>query len=581
MSVKPEIVADSDARRLLADEAFLGAWRGLAARDAKFTLLQEPEFALAWYRAYADTHAPLLVSARAGDGELLGLLPLAQEAGTGALVHAGAHQAEYHGWLATPEHDQEFLVQALLELRRTVGFGSWSWRWMPPGAASAWTDSPELRGAGIHAVSEERAAPIWDLRQRDKLDKILASSAIRSKVNRYKRRGAYRFERITEPARAAALLSVLSRQCDYRQEVLHAVRPFADDPRKAAFFRERLAYPAANHFSVLWCGDEPLALHCGVTGRGTCLLGLAAYSPAESRNSPGTLLLVELARALTAEGCHELDLTPGTDPYKLRFANGERRLCRPTLHTSRYRRLRSRVLVAARARVQRAAATRELEVQERLQRCKRELGHAARELASGRLGGLARRAREGLWAERAYACLRLERPVAPARADLGEVRVQAYADLMEYDRRDPFPSRRALLAEAEERFSDGEVLYSVRVDGRLALIGWRAGKSGAAHDALQRLAVLGEGASLLYAFTDLAEPAAPGAFEACLWRMQLDAAAAGEGQVVVCIERRDAAKRAAAERLGFRGGCVAVRRNVLGRGSSWRLARRSLAGGPA
>lgn len=581
MPLRLEIVADGDARRLLADEVFVAGWRALATRDAKFTPLQEPEFALAWYRAYAGAHEPLFVLGRAQDGELLGLLPLAQDARSGTLAHAGAHQAEYHGWLAAPEHDQEFVVRALLELRRTVGFDSWNWRWMPPGAPHAWTTSEELQGAGIHVVTEERAAPIWDLRQRDKLDKILASSAIRSKVNRYKRRGAYRFERITDPARAAALLPVLGRQCDYRQEVLHSVRPFADDPRKMAFFRERLTYPTANHFSVLWCDDEPLALHCGVTGRGTCLLGLSAHSPAESRNSPGTLLLVELARALTEEGCHELDLTPGTDPYKLRFANGERRLCRPTLHTSHYRRLRARVVVAARTRVQRAAATRELEVQERLQRCKRELGHAARELASGRIGGLARRAREGLWAERAFACLRFEHALVPARTELGEVRVQTYTDLMDYDRHEPFASRRALLAEAQQRFSDGEVLYSVRVQGRLALIGWRAGKTGAALDALQRLAVLGEGASLLYAFADLAEPTDAGAFEACLRRMLLDAAGAGDGQVVVCIEQRDAAKRATAERLGFRGGCVAVRRSVLGRGSSWRLARRSLAGGRA
>ena len=44
-----------------------------AAADAKLTLLQEPDFALAWYRAYAETHAPLVVTQRSSDGELLGL----------------------------------------------------------------------------------------------------------------------------------------------------------------------------------------------------------------------------------------------------------------------------------------------------------------------------------------------------------------------------------------------------------------------------------------------------------------------------------------------------------------------------
>ena len=136
----------------LGTERFVADWRALAAADPKLTLLQEPEFVLPWYRAYCATHSPLVLMGRSASGALSGLLPLALRRASGTLVHAGGNQAEYHGWLALPGTEEEFLVDALAALRRQVGFASWQWRWLPPGAGFMWTSAKALERAGIPAT---------------------------------------------------------------------------------------------------------------------------------------------------------------------------------------------------------------------------------------------------------------------------------------------------------------------------------------------------------------------------------------------------------------------------------------------
>jgi hypothetical protein len=235
--------------------------------------------------------------------------------------------------------------------------------------------------------------------------------------------------------------------------------------------------------------------------------------------------------------------------------------------------LKSRVVVAARKGALAAAAARELETQEKLQRRRRDLGL----LASG--GGvlrLARRAGAAVWGRRAYSCFRLEAEPRSAVEVAGAVRLQAYEDLLDYDGSAPFASRRELLAHAQEHFSDGDILYSVRVDGRLSLIGWRTGASGGElAEELRRRGVIRAGTSLLHGFQEL-HGASPPAFEACVRRMLLDCA--GESGTVLSLERDDVRKRAVLAALGFRSIGMAVRRRLLGARWSWRLDGLGVAG---
>lgn len=463
------LVTGAEARRRCADAGFLAAWRALVAAETKHALVQAPEFVLPWYGAYAEGCEPLLVEGRAADGELVALLPLARRA-QGTLVHAGAEQAEYHGWLTRAGRDGEFLVPALEALRAGPGFAGWRWRWAPPGADTRWT--PELEARGFTVVREERPAPVWELARSERLAGLLENRSTRAKFNRYKKRGEFRLERVRDPGRTRALFGVLARQCDFRQEVVHGVRPFASDPRKLEFFVARQAFPEANHFSVLLCGDEPLAFHFGACDGRTCLYGLTSYAPHEGKHSPGTLLLIELARALAAEGFHELDLTPGSDPYKQRFATGERDLVRLGFFAAPRAAWRARAGGGAR-RVLHGPLGTELGLRpERLQRLQRGLREVRGELARRRLGGLARRAAGFLLERRTLTCFAPPAGgLAPASATV--VRVQAWEELSALEAPGRYASRRVLLSEALERFSDGGVLYSLHGASGLARLAWR------------------------------------------------------------------------------------------------------------
>jgi hypothetical protein len=225
------------------------------------------------------------------------------------------------------------------------------------------------------------------------------------------------------------------------------------------------------------------------------------------------------------------------------------------------------VRVAARTRTLAAAASLGLETQEKLQRGKRDLGLVARNLSPGGFLRLARRAGAAVWDSCAYSCFRLESTPSTAAAIAGDVRLQAYEDLLDYERSGSFATRRELLAYARERFSEGDILYSVRVDGRLSQIGWRTSATGGElAEELRRRGVIRAGSSLLHGFRELDGACQP-AFEACVRRMLVDCA--GESGTILSLERDDLHKRTALESLGFRSIGVVVHRRVLGARWSW------------
>lgn len=567
--MKVALVSGAAALRRCADPGWLAAWRALVAGETKLALVQAPEFALPWYEAYAGAWEPLFVEGRAADGELVALLPLARRVADGRLAHAGAEQAEYHGWLARAGRDAEFLAPACAALRAGPGFSAWRWRWLPPGTPLAALDG--LAELGLEVVREERAAPVWELAHKEHLERLASSRSTRAKVNRYKKRGDFRLERVRDAGRTRALLVELARQCDFRQEVVHGVRPFADDPRKAEFFAARQRFPEANHFSVLWCGTEPLAFHFGAADGRTSLYGLTSYAPHESKHSPGTLLVLELARLLTAEGFTTLDLTPGSDPYKLRFATGSRLLTRLALFTSRPAGLRARATRLARRAVLGGEDEPDTARLARAQRLQRGLREVRGELARRRLAGLARRAAGFVLERRELLCFAasgapLQQPAGPP------TELDAWAELLGYAASRPYPSRRVLLGEALERFADGGELCSARGARGLARLAWRLAP------ARGELAEALVGAGWMPPEGALVRVSPPfdgeerGALAACVAR--LFAAGAG-APCVVAVEEAGARERAELEALGLRVLGHARLRRVLRAKPAWQVFPRA------
>jgi CelD/BcsL family acetyltransferase involved in cellulose biosynthesis len=77
----------------------------------------------------------------------------------------------------------------------------------------------------------------------------------------------------------------------------------------------------AGLLSVLFAGDEPVAIHFGLRSASVWHWWLPAYDPARARYSPGILLLVAMARSAVELGVRAIDLGKGEALYKRRFAN--------------------------------------------------------------------------------------------------------------------------------------------------------------------------------------------------------------------------------------------------------------------
>src|SRR6185503_9293498 len=105
-----------DAIDRLSAPAFIAQWKKLAHDCPAATAFQGPGFVNAWYASYPEA-APVVAAGFDASGALVGLFTLTVV--DGRLTGAGAYQAEYQTWLATPESSAAFVVQAVAAARAT------------------------------------------------------------------------------------------------------------------------------------------------------------------------------------------------------------------------------------------------------------------------------------------------------------------------------------------------------------------------------------------------------------------------------------------------------------------------------
>lgn len=540
------IVQGDDAWSLLQDKAFIGAWSALARADQKATLNQEYPFVSTWYEQYADAYSPLLCLGYDHNDVLVGLIPLAQNTRNGELTHAGGGQAEYHGWIAAPQIDQDFLIASLVALYQQLPIERWTWRWLPPGAPLEWLDSEILREAGIFVTCMNQRAPLLDLSDAAKVKKITRNKSIKSKINRYKRRGDFRLERIVSVERAEELLPILREQCDFRQGAVNDATPFRSDRNKFQFFAQRMRYPDVNHFTVLWLDDKPIAFHFGACDSDRVLLGLTSYDPVESRNSPGTLLLTELIALLAQEGYRYYDLTPGENSYKDRYANRQEPVCMPTFVRSRFDKAkletREIVRVAAKNLIHRLGLS--PKVVERARRVARNRSLLRDGDAMRTLFG-----KPGVHLGRGHGVYRLDPSGFSFTNGAGpSVTCQQFEHLLSFDKS---TDRNVFMLEALQRFESGDRFYSVTRDGVLAQYVWLKKLDARSHRPLAFEDVPASSVILYDAYTDPGfEQHLP--YRNLIGQVVRETLAAGETPVFAAASNGATALSDALEELGFR-----------------------------
>ncbi len=206
------------------------------------------------------------------------------------------------------------------------------------GAAAPVDPAPFLRSAGLHtwrfdhvpvtqrgfasSTATTERSPVIDLG--DGFDEYAAANRAARIEQRTHRRlerevGPVRFEPHTEdPGVLARLMAWKSRQYVATGATDLFAVPWC------RMFAEQLATTRGDAFagtvSALWAGDALVAAHLGLRSGPVWHYWIPAYDPAMGRHSPGTALLLAMARWGAANGVTAIDLGKGDQPYKDRLA---------------------------------------------------------------------------------------------------------------------------------------------------------------------------------------------------------------------------------------------------------------------
>jgi CelD/BcsL family acetyltransferase involved in cellulose biosynthesis/RimJ/RimL family protein N-acetyltransferase len=314
----------TQAFALLKEERFRRHWATLYECCPWATAFQSYEFVSRWYQIYHEYFDPVILEKKSGDGrELQALLTLAVSRDSGRLVVAGAHQAEYHSWLALQSLGASFIEEALDELRGIFPDQVVTFRYLPPLTPREWL-SPTRRWAK-RCILEPYSRPLLDVREESRVKASLHKTSNKSRLNRLKRLGSVSCERISDKEELAAIFDEIIVNYDFRQGALNGLLPFQVDSLKKPFHLALMQSPSRLHATVLKLNQTIIAAHLGIYDKRTIHLGVFAYSPLHAQYSPGKLHLLMLAEQLNREGVSTFDLTPGGD-WKDRFSSNHDRV---------------------------------------------------------------------------------------------------------------------------------------------------------------------------------------------------------------------------------------------------------------
>lgn len=323
-----EVLEGQDARAILRDQRFLREWAALCRVCPWATLFQGPKFINAWYDVYVREYTPLLLCGWRGDS-LCGLITLAQRVSDGTPVVAGTYHAEYQVWLCTAEDLPWFLTRAIALFQKRCPNRELSFRYVPE-------ELPVdcLRAAGFFITSTVQKRPLMRI-DPEEIRRSLSKKSNKSRLNRLKRVGPVVMERITDVGRFEKVIDDIIWQYDLRQGAVNRSTPFLEDPGKRRFHLALMAHPGMLHVTVMRVGEQLVSAHVDFMDGVSSYLGIPTHSPYFFQHSPGKLHMLLLGQQLADDGVSCLDLTPGGDPWKERFANDHTNALELTIHASR------------------------------------------------------------------------------------------------------------------------------------------------------------------------------------------------------------------------------------------------------
>lgn len=330
--LSPTIAAGDQAFEQLSAAGFAEKWDALHLRCPWAAPAQSFAFVSTWYSMYRHAYSPVLVVETDQQDTLTGVLPLALSRANGRLVVAGDRQGEYKAWVSLPTDDDDFITRALLLIRREFPGKTLVFKYLPAETPLGFLSrNPTLKR---YCAVRRFRRPLLRLNEAD-LTRSFRKKSNKSRVNRLKSLlGAVSFDRVTTASEAEPLMDQIAEQCDLRQGAAHDVVRFQDDPQKKLFYTRLLEKPDLLHFTVMKGGSCVLSAHLGLIDkkRSQIEIGVFSHSVSHARHSPGKLHIMMLGLRLLKDKVSVLDLTPGGDFWKERFASFHDEVCTLTMY---------------------------------------------------------------------------------------------------------------------------------------------------------------------------------------------------------------------------------------------------------
>ena len=353
------------------------------------TAFQSQAFFAVWSRHYSRTWSPLLLVARRSDRIVAGIMPLAVRGDR--IVGVGAHQGEYQGWISRESDAGEFLARALDTVASLFPAHQLCLRYLPYLTPPSVLDDLPLTNRRVtlhrHLCHELKI-------DQQAIQRVLRKKGNRSKMHRLQKLGKLEFC-LRDASTVAADLDQIIGMYDLRQGSLNGVCPFEDDPVKRAFHIDWLRTCSEHlRIGVALLDGRIAAAIIFVRSREDLHLAITAHDPRVAEHSPNKLNMYESALLLAADGAATIDLTPGGDSWKARFATSQREVMELVMHRSKEHAERERQLSAAKAKIRGVLAlasisvsevkSRWRDVQESLRTAVTRFGKVARHCTRGR-----------------------------------------------------------------------------------------------------------------------------------------------------------------------------------------------------
>ena len=312
-----------------SDPRLEALWTDLQARGG----VGSPFLTWQWFRSLAEApelSAGVRVIVVSRSRQPVGLLPLEWSRRGGSITTVGIA-----GWTwLSPDHLDVVSVEppgevARALLRHLISRSDWDaidLDGLTPDGGLARAARELLRPPRIAPRKPENVIiPYVDLVDRDEVE-LLPGRKLRKRVRKHLAEavadgGGCLLE--VEPDRAASALDELMR---LHQRRYGSVATAFSTPARRTFHKMAVARMAAAGMARIYrlsSGGRDVALEYDLVFDGKVYAYSAGIDP-EARGSPGLALTGHIVLTAAAEGLREYDMLRGDEPYKLRFASGQR-----------------------------------------------------------------------------------------------------------------------------------------------------------------------------------------------------------------------------------------------------------------